>query len=168
MLPVAAAWLLALAVPSPRLHAQEAVHYRWFEYRGHDAAFEQPLPPGHYRNPVLAGVLLVAMFSLTGIPPMAGFYAKLAVLEALISAGHVALAVVAVMFSLVGAYYYLRVVKVAYFDEPEGEAAQTSGACGVIPGGLMSINGALVLLLGVLPGGLMALCVKVIETSLHF
>ena len=55
MLPVAAAWLLALAVPSPRLHAQEAVHYRWFEYRGHDAAFEQPLPPGHYRNPVLAG-----------------------------------------------------------------------------------------------------------------
>ncbi|OWT56708.1 NADH-quinone oxidoreductase subunit NuoN [Candidimonas nitroreducens] len=120
------------------------------------------------RNPVLAGVLLVAMFSLTGIPPMAGFYAKLAVLEALIGAGHVAMAVVAVMFSLVGAYYYLRVVKMAYFDEPEGEAADATGACGVIPGGLMSINGLLVLLLGVLPGGLMGLCVQVIESSLHF
>jgi NADH-quinone oxidoreductase subunit N len=120
------------------------------------------------RNPVLAGVLLVAMFSLTGIPPMAGFYAKLAVLEALIGAGHVALAVVAVMFSLVGAYYYLRVVKTAYFDEPDDEAAPAGSGYGAIPGGLMSINGLLVVLLGVLPGGLMGLCVKVIETSLHF
>src|SRR5690606_12388156 len=73
------------------------------------------------RSPVLAGMLLLAMFSLTGIPPMAGFYAKLAVLQALIGSGHVAIAVAAVMFSLVGAFYYLRIVKVAYFDEPEGE-----------------------------------------------
>src|SRR5690606_28226037 len=73
------------------------------------------------RNPLLAGVLLLSMFSLAGIPPLAGFYAKLAVLQALIGAGHIAIAVVAVVCSLIGAFYYLRVVKLAYFDEPEGE-----------------------------------------------
>ncbi len=118
------------------------------------------------RNPVLAGVLLVSMFSLTGIPPMAGFYAKLAVLQALVGAGYVWAAVVAVLFSLVGAFYYLRVVKVAYFDEPEGE--KLSAPAGILPNGLMSINGLLIIGLGVLPGGLMALCVHVIENSLGF
>jgi NADH-quinone oxidoreductase subunit N len=78
------------------------------------------------RDPILAGVLLVSMFSLTGIPPMAGFYAKLAVLQALVGAGHIAAAVAAVMFSLIGAFYYLRIVKMAYFDEPV-PAAATSG-----------------------------------------
>ncbi|NYT76695.1 NADH-quinone oxidoreductase subunit NuoN [Alcaligenaceae bacterium] len=118
------------------------------------------------RDPVLAGMLLLAMFSLTGIPPLAGFYAKLAVLQALISAGYVWLAVVAVMFSLIGAFYYLRVVKAAYFDEPEGEVAPIS--YGVITKGMMSVNGLLIIGLGVLPGGLMALCVSVIEGSLKF
>lgn len=118
------------------------------------------------RNPVLAGALLVAMFSLTGIPPMAGFYAKLAVLQALVGAGYVAIAVVAVMFSLIGAFYYLRVVKMAYFDEPEGEAVPINN--GVITSGLMSVNGLLIVVLGVVPGGLMALCVSVIEGSLKF
>src|SRR3546814_10739019 len=87
------------------------------------------------RNPILAAMLLLSMFSLTGIPPMAGFYAKLAVLQALVGAGHVAIAVVAVIFSLIGAFYYLRVVKMAYFDEPEGEAAVIDN--GVITSGLM-------------------------------
>ncbi|TEA72154.1 NADH-quinone oxidoreductase subunit NuoN [Allopusillimonas soli] len=118
------------------------------------------------RNPVLAGMLLLAMFSLTGIPPLAGFYAKLAVLQALVGAGHVALAVVAVMFSLIGAFYYLRVVKMAYFDEPEGEPASIE--LGAITRGVMSINSLLILALGILPGGLMALCVRVIESSLRF
>jgi len=118
------------------------------------------------RNPVLAGVLLVSMFSLTGIPPMAGFYAKLAVLQALVGAGHVAIAVVAVLFSLIGAFYYLRIVKMAYFDEPEGEA--TALTTGILPNGLMSLNGLLILALGILPGGLMALCVSAIESSLRF
>lgn len=118
------------------------------------------------RNPVLAGVLLLSMFSLAGIPPLAGFYAKLAVLQALVGAGHIALAVAAVMFSLVGAFYYLRVVKMAYFDEPEGEAVPL--ASGVLPHGLMSVNGLALIVLGVLPGGLMALCVRAIETSLGF
>lgn len=118
------------------------------------------------RNPILAGILLLSMFSLTGIPPMAGFYAKLAVLQALVGSGHLAIAVVAVMFSLIGAFYYLRVVKMAYFDEPEGELVPVNN--GVITSGLMSINGLLIIVLGVLPGGLMALCVSVIEGSLKF
>jgi len=118
------------------------------------------------RSPVLAGVLLVSMFSLTGIPPMVGFYAKLAVLQALVGAGYVSIAVVAVLFSLVGAFYYLRIVKMAYFDEPEGEVL--SAPSGVLPNGLMSLNGLAILALGILPGGLMALCVRAIETSLGF
>ncbi len=118
------------------------------------------------RNPVLAGVLLLSMFSLTGIPPMAGFYAKLAVLQALVGSGHVAIAVLAVMFSLIGAFYYLRVVKMAYFDEPEGEPMPIDN--GIITGGVMSVNGLLIIVLGILPGGLMALCVSVIEGSLKF
>lgn len=119
------------------------------------------------RNPVLAGALLVSMFSLAGIPPLAGFYAKLSVLQALVGAGHVATAVVAVMFSLIGAFFYLRVVKVAYFEEPDGDVAP-GGTTGIIPKGLMSLNGLLLIILGVVPSGLMTLCVKAIEGSLGF
>ncbi|MYN13648.1 NADH-quinone oxidoreductase subunit NuoN [Pusillimonas sp. TS35] len=118
------------------------------------------------RDPLMAGMLLLAMFSLTGIPPMAGFYAKLAVLQALIGAGYVSLAVVAVLFSLVGAFYYLRVVKAAYFDEPEFDHPKV--AQGAITRGVMSVNSLLIIGLGILPGGLMALCVSVIENSLRF
>lgn len=118
------------------------------------------------RSPFLAALLLLAMFSLTGIPPMAGFYAKLAVLQALIGTGQIAMAVVAVMFSLIGAFYYLRIVKMAYFDEPVGEVEPINS--GVITGGLMSVNGLLIIALGILPGGLMALCISVIEGSLTF
>jgi NADH-quinone oxidoreductase subunit N len=118
------------------------------------------------RSPFLAALLLLAMFSLTGIPPMAGFYAKLAVLQALIGTGQIAMAVVAVMFSLIGAFYYLRIVKMAYFDEPVGEAEPINS--GIVTGGLMSINGLLIIALGILPGGLMALCIRVIENSLTF
>lgn len=118
------------------------------------------------RNPMLAGVLLVSMFSLTGIPPMAGFYAKLAVLQALVGAGYVGVAVFAVIMSLIGAFYYLRVVKMAYFDEPEGQVQPLS--IGALPKGIMSINGLAILVLGIVPGGLMALCIRAIETSLSF
>jgi NADH-quinone oxidoreductase subunit N len=118
------------------------------------------------RNPLLAGVLMLSMFSLAGIPPLSGFYAKLVVLQALINAGHVTIAVVAVMFSLIGCFYYLRVVKMAYFDEPEDSV--TLGAGTVATRGVMSLNGLLVIGLGILPGGLMALCVNVIQHSLVF
>ncbi len=110
------------------------------------------------RRPWLAGVMLVFMFSLAGIPPMVGFFAKLAVLQALLATqvtGYLVLAVVAVLFSLIGAFYYLRVVKVMYFDEPAGASpeARSSGVSA-----LLAVNGAAVLLLGPLSGGLLELC----------
>ncbi|MFA5664801.1 NADH-quinone oxidoreductase subunit NuoN [Castellaniella sp.] len=118
------------------------------------------------RNPLLAGVLLLSMFSLAGIPPLSGFYAKLVVLQALIGAGHVAVAVFAVLCSLIGCFYYLRVVKMAYFDEPEDHITVGSGT--PVTRSVMSVNGLLVVGLGILPGGLMALCVHVIQNSLSF
>jgi NADH-quinone oxidoreductase subunit N len=118
------------------------------------------------RSPWLAGVMAVFMFSLTGIPPTVGFYAKLAVLQALVStnlAGYIWLAVVAVVLSLIGAYYYLRVIKVMYFDEPV-DPAPVVGSQGV--SALLAVNGAAVLLLGILPGGLMAVCRDAIVKAL--
>ncbi|CAB3812136.1 NADH-quinone oxidoreductase subunit N [Achromobacter dolens] len=116
------------------------------------------------RSPWHAAIVLLLMFSLAGIPPLVGFYAKLAVLQALVSAGRVTLAVVAVVFSLIGAFYYLRVVKVVYFDEPAADAAPMAATCG--QRGVLSVNGLLILVLGLLPGGLMALCVQAIRSSL--
>src|SRR6185369_3352219 len=70
------------------------------------------------RSPWYAFIMLLLMFSMTGVPPTVGFYAKLAVLQAVVNAGYVWLAVVAVLFSLIGAFYYLRLVKLMYFDAP--------------------------------------------------
>ena len=114
------------------------------------------------RSPWFAGVMAVFMFSLAGIPPTVGFYAKLAVLQALVStndAGMIWLAVAAVVLSLLGAYYYLRVVKVMYFDEPVDQHP-LGGSSDVRF--VLSLNGAAVLLLGILPGGLMQLCAQAI------
>ena len=118
------------------------------------------------RSPLYAGVMAVCMFSLAGIPPMVGFYAKLSVLQALISSGqgvHIALAVFAVMMSLIGAFYYLRVVKVMYFDEP---ITATTVSAPLDVRAVLSVNGALVLLLGVVPGGLMSLCANAVVQML--
>ena len=119
------------------------------------------------RSPWLAFGVLILMFSLAGIPPFVGFYAKLAVLQSAVSAGHVWLAVVAVLFSLIGAFYYLRVVKVMYFDEPAEDAPALNSSMSFREG-VLSINNLLILVLGILPGGLMALCVQVIDASLKF
>lgn len=119
------------------------------------------------RNPWLAGVMTVFMFSLAGVPPMVGFYAKFAVLQALITTnvtGYIVLAVVAVLLSLIGAFYYLRVVKIMYFDEPVGVTPVASSHAGV--GALLACNGAAALVLGLLPDGLMALCRDVIVAAL--
>ncbi len=118
------------------------------------------------RSPLYAGVMAVCMFSLAGIPPLVGFYAKLAVLQALIASGsglHVALAVFAVVMSLIGAFYYIRVVKVMYFDAP---LTVTKTAAPLDIRVVLSANGLLVLALGVLPGGLMALCADAIGRAL--
>ena len=118
------------------------------------------------RSPLYAAVMAICLFSLAGIPPMVGFYAKLSVLQALVVSGqvfHIGLAVFAVMMSLIGAFYYLRVVKVMYFDEPT-ITAPISAPLDVRA--VLSINGALVLLLGLLPGGLMALCANAVVRML--
>ena len=114
------------------------------------------------RHPWYAFLLLVMMFSLAGVPPAVGFYAKLAVLSATVNAGQVWLAVVAVVFSLIGAFYYLRVVKVMYFDEPAGEGAG-GGPQGTATRVAMSLNGLALLVLGLLPQGLMDLCFAAIK-----
>ncbi len=119
------------------------------------------------RSPLYAAVMGICLFSLAGIPPMVGFYAKLSVLQALIASGeavHIGLAVFAVLMSLVGAFYYLRVIKVMYFDEPTS-SAEISAPLDVRA--VLSVNGALVLVLGLLPGGLMALCAQSIVQMLR-
>ena len=118
------------------------------------------------RSPFYAAVMAICLFSLAGIPPMVGFYAKLSVLQALIASGqvfHLGLAIFAVLMSLIGAFYYLRVVKVMYFDQPI-TASAVSAPLDVRA--VLSVNGALVLALGILPGGLMALCANAVVQML--
>ncbi len=119
------------------------------------------------RSPLYAGVMAVCMFSLAGIPPMVGFFAKLSVLQALISSGstvYIVVAVFAVLMSLIGAFYYLRVVKVMYFDEP---ITASSVVAPVEVRAVLVANAALILVLGVLPGGLMTLCLNAITKMLN-
>ncbi len=115
------------------------------------------------RNPWYAFVMLLLMFSMTGIPPTVGFWAKLFVLQAALSSGYAWLAVAAVMFSLVGAFYYLRVVKLMYFDAPTDEHALRPHAD---VRALISVNGLAVIGLGLMPGVLLALCQRAIQLSL--
>jgi NADH-quinone oxidoreductase subunit N len=118
------------------------------------------------RSPLYAGVMAVCLFSLAGIPPMVGFYAKLSVLQALVSSGQgflIGLAVYAVLMSLIGAFYYIRIVKVMYFDNPITATAVTADSDVRI---VLTLNGALVLILGLVPGGLMTLCAQAIVKTL--
>jgi NADH-quinone oxidoreductase subunit N len=112
-------------------------------------------------NPWYAFIMLLLMFSLAGIPPTAGFYAKLAVLSAAVNAGQVWLAVAAVILSLIGAFYYLRVVKLMYFDDPKDAAPAAVRATGF--GVALSANGLAMLLFGVLPSLLMNPCLEAIK-----
>jgi len=119
------------------------------------------------RSPLYAAIMALCLFSLAGIPPMVGFYAKFAVLEALIATGaksNIVLAVFAVMMSLIGAFYYLRVVKVMYFDAPTSTAPLTAA---MDVRAVLTLNGALLLVLGVLPGGLMTLCANAVLKMLN-
>jgi NADH-quinone oxidoreductase subunit N len=115
------------------------------------------------RSPWYAFIMLLIMFSMVGIPPTVGFYAKLAVLQSLLSAGYLAVAVIAVLFSAIGAFYYLRLVKLMYFDKPDDTAPITpEGDIKV----LMSLNGAAMLVFGIMPQPLMALCLYSMQASL--
>jgi len=110
------------------------------------------------RSPLYAGVMTICMLSLAGIPPLVGFFAKLTVLEALLRTGltsHLWLAIFAVMMSLIAAFYYIRVIKIMYFDAPASEATIDAPQDARV---VLAINGLLVLGLGLFSGGLMSLC----------
>jgi NADH-quinone oxidoreductase subunit N len=115
------------------------------------------------RSPWYAFLMLLIMFSMVGIPPTVGFYAKLAVLQSLLTAGYLSVAVIAVLFSVVGAFYYLRLVRLMYFEVAEDTAVIAPAADVKV---LMTLNGAAILLFGVMPQPLMALCLYSIQASL--
>jgi NADH-quinone oxidoreductase subunit N len=112
------------------------------------------------RSPWFALMMLILMFSMAGVPPTVGFYAKLAVLQAVVEIDMLWLALVAVFFSIIGAFYYIRVIKLMYFDEPESDAPLVVNTDLQIA---VSVNSLAVLALGLFPGGLLALCAGVLN-----
>ncbi len=112
------------------------------------------------RSPWFAGMMAILMFSLAGVPPFIGFWAKLGVIQAVLGVSYTWLAVVAVLFSVVGAFYYLRVVKLMYFDEPTDTAA-IGGS--MLMRAVLSVNALLVFGLGVIPGQLLQLCQRALQ-----
>ncbi len=108
------------------------------------------------RSPWFAFIMLIFMFSMAGAPPFLGFWAKWFVLKEVIAAGYVWLAVIAVIFAIVGIYYYLRIVKLMYFDKPESMTAIKASRQMRFA---LSVNGLALLVLGLMPGILMSLCV---------
>ena len=115
------------------------------------------------RSPWFAGIMLMLMFSMAGVPFFIGFFAKFSVLQAVVAAGYMWLAIVAVLFSLIGAFYYLRVVKLMYFDAPADETPLTAGMDMRI---LISANGLAVAFLGIFPQVIMSLCAYALLRSL--
>ena len=115
------------------------------------------------RSPWFAVVMTVLMFSLAGVPPMMGFMAKWAVLQAVVNTGQVWLSIVAVLFSLIGAFYYLRVVKTMWFDDVvDASPIVTPIDMRVV----LSLNGVLVVVLGIVPGALLAACLNAMKATL--
>jgi len=108
------------------------------------------------RSPWFALVMMVLMLSMAGVPPALGFFAKLAVLEAVVSAGFVWVAIIAVVFSIVGAFYYLRIIKLMYFDKPADDVQPIEAGSDIKA--VLSLNGIMVLVLGIFPGGLLTIC----------
>jgi NADH-quinone oxidoreductase subunit N len=117
------------------------------------------------RSPWYAFIMLLLMFSMAGIPPTVGFYAKLAVLQAVVEADYLWLAVVAVLLSLIGAFYYLRLIRLMYFEAPVDTAPIEPRADVRV---LMSLNGLAMLVFGIFPESLMGLCNYSIQASFSF
>ena len=115
------------------------------------------------RSPWFAAVMMILMFSLAGVPPLVGFYAKLSVLQAVLGTGQIWLAVLAVLFSLIGAFYYIRVVKVMYFDDAADDSKIVATPDMRL---VLSLNGIAALALGLWPGHLMDACTNAIVTTL--
>ena len=130
---------------------------------GHEAELISDFKGLGKRSPWFAIIMTILMFSLAGVPPAVGFIAKYAVLQAVANAGMVWLAVVAVLFSLIGAFYYLRIVKTIWFDEPVDTSAISTPLDMRI---VMSLNGVAIVVLGMIPGGLLAICYSAMQTTL--
>jgi NADH-quinone oxidoreductase subunit N len=131
--------------------------------KGYDCETLEGLKGLNKKHPWFAFIGLVMMFSLAGIPPTVGFAAKLGVLEALVDAEHTFLAIIAVIASLIGAFYYLRVVKVMYFDEPAHEHSVSGSG---FAKGILSVNTILVLAIGIVPASLMSICLDAMRRTL--
>ena len=125
--------------------------------RGFEAENLEDYKGLNQRNPWFAGMMLLLMFSMAGVPPTVGFFAKLFVLDAVVSVDLTWLAVVGVFFSIIGAFYYIRVVKLMYFDEPADETPLVMGLDTQV---VLSLNGLSMLVLGLFPAGLYAVCVS--------
>ncbi len=110
------------------------------------------------RNPWYALMMLILMFSMAGIPPLIGFYAKLTVIKSIVDVNLISIAIVAVLMSVIGAFYYLRIIKVMYFDTPEQHQALEAPIDMRL---MISANALAVLMLGIFPGSLLALCASV-------
>lgn len=110
------------------------------------------------RDPWLAFMILLVMFSLAGVPPLVGFYAKFLILQNVINAGYAWLAIIALIFTVIAAFYYLRVVKVMYFDAPVDNTPIATTGMGTPAKALVLANGALLLFLGLWPGFALTLC----------
>ena len=109
------------------------------------------------RSPWFAMLMLILMLSMAGVPPFLGFWAKWSVLREVIASGQIPLAVVAVLFSVIGLFYYLRVCRLMYFDEGGDKSVSAAPDVQV----LISANALIILVLGLFPGGLLALCASV-------
>ncbi|MEW7981071.1 MAG: NADH-quinone oxidoreductase subunit NuoN [Candidatus Sedimenticola endophacoides] len=107
------------------------------------------------RSPWFASMMLLLMFSMAGVPPTVGFFAKMFVLEAVVSVDMTWLALVGVFFSIIGAFYYLRIVKLMYFDKPVDETPLSAGLDTQV---VLSLNGLAMLVLGLFPAGLLSIC----------
>ncbi|GHD55933.1 NADH-quinone oxidoreductase subunit N [Jeongeupia chitinilytica] len=116
------------------------------------------------RSPWFAAMMLIVMFSMAGIPVFIGFFAKLAIIQALVGLGLVWLAVIAVLMSVIGAFYYLRVVKVMYFEDPTDTAPIAAGADAKL---VLSVNCLLLLVLGMAPDRLLTALTTALQFSLH-
>jgi NADH-quinone oxidoreductase subunit N len=132
--------------------------------KGFEAEKLDDLKGLNQRSPWFAFLMLITMFSMAGVPPTLGFYAKFAVLQAALQAGFVWLVVFAVLMAAVGAFYYLRVVKLMYFDEPEDNSPIAAPADMNM---LLSLNAIGLLLLGIMPQRLMDICAYAITRSLQ-
>jgi NADH-quinone oxidoreductase subunit N len=132
--------------------------------QGLDAETLDDLKGLNERSPWYAFIMLLILFSMAGIPPMVGFYAKLSVIQAMIQTGYLWPSVFIVVMSVIGAFYYLRAIKMMYFDKPEIESPISTNEVDFKV--VLSANGLFMLLLGLFPSTLMGICTAALVASL--